>query len=35
MKSFCGGPGGSFLEKSPLAAGGIGDQDGQAKCFLS
>jgi len=22
IKSFCGGPGGSFLEKSPLAAGG-------------
>ena len=22
-KSFCGGPGGGFLEKSPLAAGGI------------
>jgi putative selenate reductase len=22
MKSFCGGPGGGFLEKSPLAAGG-------------
>jgi hypothetical protein len=21
-KSFCGGPGGGFLEKSPLAAGG-------------
>jgi ligand-binding sensor domain-containing protein/signal transduction histidine kinase/DNA-binding response OmpR family regulator len=23
IKSFCGGPGGGFLEKSPLAAGGI------------
>jgi len=23
IKSFCGGPGDSFLEKSPLAAGGI------------
>jgi hypothetical protein len=22
IKSFCGGPGGDFLEKSPLAAGG-------------
>jgi hypothetical protein len=22
IKSFCGGPGGGFLEKSPLAAGG-------------
>jgi hypothetical protein len=22
MKSFCGGPGGSFFKKSPLAAGG-------------
>jgi len=24
IKSFCGGPGGGFLEKSPLAAGGKG-----------
>ncbi len=34
-ESFCGGPGGGFLEKSPLAAGGIGDQDGQSKFSFS
>jgi hypothetical protein len=27
IKSFCGGPGGGFYKKSPLAAGGKGGYD--------